>query len=64
MFLARLKYRVIDFFARIGGLKLRFKKAFRSDIAFVFSSEIYRPAIKVYEEHFTDTHQIPEIAPI
>ena len=50
-----VKYRAIDLFSGIGGLRLGFEKAFMSDIEFVFSSEIYNRAIQVYEENFGET---------
>ncbi len=45
-------YRAIDLFAGIGGIRLAFQQAFQDEIEFVFSSEIYEPAIKVYKENF------------
>lgn len=48
----KAKYRAIDLFAGIGGLRLGFKESFKSEIEFVFSSEIYERAIQVYEENF------------
>ena len=46
------KYKAIDLFAGIGGIRLAFQMAFKDDIEFVFSSEIYDKAIKVYEANF------------
>ena len=46
------KYKAIDLFAEIGGIRLAFQMAFKNDIEFVFSSEIYDKAIKVYEANF------------
>ena len=48
----KVKYRAIDLFDGIGGLRLGFKESFKSEIEFVFSSEIYEKAIQVYEENF------------
>lgn len=44
--------KAIDLFAGIGGIRLAFEQAFSDEIRFVFSSEIYEPAIKVYEANF------------
>jgi len=49
------KYKAIDLFAGIGGIRLAFQMAFKDDIEFVFSSEIYDKAIKVYEANFGET---------
>ncbi|MEM2677556.1 MAG: DNA (cytosine-5-)-methyltransferase [Thermofilaceae archaeon] len=42
----------MDLFAGIGGIRLAFQMAFGSEIEFVFASEIYEPAIRVYEANF------------
>ncbi|MFC1505460.1 DNA (cytosine-5-)-methyltransferase [Thermoproteota archaeon] len=47
------KYRAIDLFAGIGGIRLAFQKAFGKEIEFVFGSEIYGQARKTYEANFS-----------
>ena len=49
------KYRAIDLFAGIGGLRLGFEQAFEEDIEFVFASEIFEPARLVYETNFGES---------
>jgi DNA (cytosine-5)-methyltransferase 1 len=49
-------YNAIDLFAGIGGIRTGFKQAFKSDINFVFSSEIDKYAKQTYEANF---HEIP-----
>jgi len=48
------KYRAIDLFAGIGGIRLGFQKAFGHQIEFVFSSEIDKYARITYENNFGD----------
>jgi DNA (cytosine-5)-methyltransferase 1 len=46
------KYKVIDLFAGVGGIRLGFEKAFKNKISFVFSSEIDVHAQKTYNANF------------
>lgn len=46
------KYKVIDLFAGIGGIRLGFEKAFKDKVSFVFSSEIDVHAQKTYNANF------------
>jgi DNA (cytosine-5)-methyltransferase 1 len=46
------KYRAIDLFAGVGGIRLGFEKAFQDDISFVFSSEIDKFAKQTYYANF------------
>lgn len=46
------KFKGIDLFAGIGGIRLGFEKAFKEDISFVFSSEIDKYAKMTYSENF------------
>jgi len=48
------KYRAIDLFAGIGGIRLGFQKAFGNQIEFVFASEIDKYARMTYENNFGD----------
>ena len=47
-----LKYRAIDLFAGIGGIRLGFANAFKENIEFVFSSEIDKYAQQTYKANF------------
>ena len=60
-----VKYKAIDLFAGIGGVRLAFQTAFGDEIEFVFSSEIYAPAKTVYEANFSTLPEgdITEIKP-
>ncbi len=49
-----MKYKVIDLFAGIGGIRLGFEKVFKDNLDFVFSSEIDKFAQKTYLENFGD----------
>jgi DNA (cytosine-5)-methyltransferase 1 len=46
------KYKVIDLFAGVGGIRLGFEKAFNDKASFVFSSEIDIHAQKTYNANF------------
>jgi len=46
------KYKAIDLFAGIGGIRLGFEKAFKDKLKFVFSSEIDKFAQKTYYANF------------
>lgn len=46
------KYKVIDLFAGVGGIRLGFEKAFKDKVSFVFSSEIDLHAQKTYNANF------------
>lgn len=48
------KYKVIDLFAGIGGIRLGFEQVFGKDLEVVFSSEIDKFAAKTYEENYND----------
>ncbi len=46
------KYKVIDLFAGVGGIRLGFENAFKSHASFVFSSEIDKYAQTTYSANF------------
>lgn len=46
------KYKAIDLFAGIGGIRLGFENAFKENIEFVFSSEIDKYAQQTYKANF------------
>jgi len=46
------KYRAIDLFAGVGGIRLGFEKAFKDKVNFVFSSEIDKFAKQTYYANF------------
>lgn len=48
------KYRVIDLFAGVGGIRLGFEKAFKNQVNFVFSSEIDKYAQQTYSANFNE----------
>ncbi len=48
------KFKLIDLFAGIGGIRLGFQKVFDKKASFVFSSEIDKYAQKTYYENFRD----------
>ena len=48
------KYRAIDLFAGIGGIRLGFTNAFKENIEFVFSSEIDKYAQQTYKANFDE----------
>lgn len=52
------KYRSIDLFAGIGGIRLGFHNAFGDDIKTVFVSEWDEPAQKTYKANFCDNFEI------
>lgn len=52
------KYRSIDLFAGVGGIRLGFDKAFGNDIETVFVSEWDENAQKTYRANFTDGFEI------
>ena len=49
------KYKAIDLFAGIGGIRLGFANAFKDNIEFVFSSEIDKYAQQTYTANFGET---------
>lgn len=49
-----VKYKIIDLFSGIGGIRIGFEQAFKKDFKFVFSSEIDKHAQKTYYENFHD----------
>ena len=51
-------YRAIDLFAGIGGIRLGFERAFKSDIETVFISELDKFAQRTYRENFVDPFEI------
>lgn len=63
------KYRAIDLFAGVGGIRLGFEKAFKDKVNFVFSSEIDKFAKQTYYANFgevpygditqIEAHEIP-----
>lgn len=48
----KAKYKAIDLFAGIGGIRLGFEQAFEEDIEFVFASEIDKYAQQTYYANF------------
>ncbi len=48
------KYRIIDLFAGVGGIRLGFEKAFKDKASFVFSSEIDKYAQITYNENYNE----------
>ena len=46
------KFKIIDLFAGVGGIRLGFEKVFKSDASFVFSSEIDKYAQITYNANF------------
>lgn len=52
------KYRAIDLFAGIGGIRLGFENAFKDDISTVFASEWDTYACKTYRANFEDCFEI------
>ncbi len=46
------KYKIIDLFAGIGGIRLGFENAFKKNASFIFSSEIDKYAKITYNENF------------
>ncbi len=46
------KFKVIDLFAGVGGIRLGFEKAFKDKVSFVFSSEIDKYAQTTYHANF------------
>jgi DNA (cytosine-5)-methyltransferase 1 len=46
------KYKIIDLFAGVGGIRLGFEDVFKSDASFVFSSEIDKHAQITYNANF------------
>jgi DNA (cytosine-5)-methyltransferase 1 len=49
------KYKIIDLFAGVGGIRLGFENAFKSNASFVFSSEIDKYAQITYCANFGET---------
>lgn len=48
------KYKIIDLFAGIGGIRTGFKRVFKDDCDIVFSSEIDKNAQKTYYKNYND----------
>lgn len=53
-----VKYKSIDLFAGIGGIRLGFEKAFGNEISTVFVSEWDEYAQKTYKANFKDDFEI------
>ena len=53
-----LKYRSIDLFAGVGGIRLGFEQAFGESIETVYASEIDPKAIETYHANFSDDFEI------
>lgn len=53
-----MKYKAIDLFAGIGGIRLGFENAFGKDLETVFASEIDNFARITYEQNFYDKFDI------
>ena len=64
------KYKVIDLFAGVGGIRLGFQNVFGSHASFVFSSEIDKYAQATYSANFGEiphgdiTKIIPKEVPV
>ena len=54
----KLKYKSIDLFAGIGGIRLGFEEAFGNDIETVYVSEIDKKAAETYRANFSDEFEI------
>ena len=54
----KTKYRSIDLFAGIGGIRLGFDRAFKDDIETVFVSEWDEKAQETYRANFNDDFNI------
>lgn len=52
------KYKAIDLFAGIGGIRMGFDQAFGKSIETVFASEFDEPACKTYRANFDDPFEI------
>lgn len=52
------KYRSIDLFAGIGGIRIGFDNAFKDEIKTVYASEIDEYAVKTYSDNFDDDFEI------
>jgi DNA (cytosine-5)-methyltransferase 1 len=48
------KYKIIDLFAGVGGIRLGFEDVFKTDVSFVFSSEIDKHAQITYNANFDE----------
>ena len=53
----KCKYKAIDLFAGIGGIRLGFEQAFGEEIEFVFANEINTFACETYEANFGENPQ-------
>lgn len=56
--MSKAKYRAIDLFAGIGGIRMGFDRAFGKEIETVFVSEFDEPARKTYRANFDDPFDI------
>lgn len=56
--MAKVKYRAIDLFAGIGGIRMGFDQAFEKQIETIFVSELDEPACKTYRANFDDPFAI------
>ncbi|WP_251197296.1 DNA (cytosine-5-)-methyltransferase [Anaerotardibacter muris] len=56
--MGKSKYKAIDLFAGIGGIRMGFDQAFGKDIETIFVSEIDTPARKTYQANYADTFEI------
>jgi len=61
-----IKYKIIDLFAGVGGIRLGFQQGFKDSTSFVFASEIDKFARRTYEANYAETPHgdITEIEPI
>lgn len=55
---SKIKYRSIDLFAGIGGIRLGFDRAFKENIETVFVSEWDKKAQETYQANFNDDFAI------
>ncbi len=53
-----MKYRSIDLFAGIGGIRLGFKQAFGDEIQTVYASELDKKAVETYTNNYNDPFEV------
>lgn len=53
-----MKYKSIDLFAGIGGIRLGFKQAFDDEIQTVYASELDKKAVETYRNNYNDPFEV------